>query len=202
MICIVDYGMGNLRSVSKALEKVGGEVRVSSRPEDVKSAQKVVLPGVGAFGDAAVELGRRSLSEPLREILRKGKPFFGICLGMQLLLEESEESPGIPGLGIFKGKVRRFQDPNVKIPHIGWNQLKTKKADFPAFRTLPAESFFYFVHSYFPVPQDASLVLGETDYGNETFPSFIGNETIWAAQFHPEKSQEAGLQMMRNFVTR
>ena len=202
MICIVDYGMGNLRSVSKALEKVGGEVTISSRPEELRTAQKIVLPGVGAFGDASQELQKRSLFEPLCEMIRKKKPFLGICLGMQLLLEESEESPGVVGLGIFKGKVRRFQNPNVKIPHIGWNQLKVKKPDFPAFGSLPLESFFYFVHSYYPAPQDPALILGEADYGGETFPAFIGNETIWAAQFHPEKSQDAGLQILRNFVSR
>jgi len=200
MICIVDYGMGNLRSVAKALEKVGGEVLVSARPEDLLAARKVVLPGVGAFGDASQEIRRRNLFEPLRETIQKKKPLLGVCLGMQLLFNESEESPGVEGLGIFSGRVRRFQNQAVKIPHMGWNQVTLKKPGAAAFRSVPEQSFFYFVHSYYPLPEDPALIVGTAEYGGEVFPAFIGNENVWASQFHPEKSQEAGLQILRNFV--
>ncbi len=200
MICIVDYGMGNLRSVAKALEKVGGEVLISARPEDLKAAQKVVLPGVGAFGDASHEIRRRNLFGSLRETIQKKKPFLGVCLGMQLLFNNSEESPGVEGLGIFPGRVRRFQNQAVKIPHMGWNQVTLKKPGAVAFRNVPDQSFFYFVHSYYPVPEDPALIVGTAEYGGEVFPAFVGNENVWASQFHPEKSQEAGLQILRNFV--
>ena len=192
MICVIDYGMGNLRSVSKALEKVGGQVQVSSDPEDLKKAEKIVLPGVGAFGNGAEELEKRGLSHPIREILSETKPFLGICLGMQLLFDESEESPGVKGLGFFPGRVQRFRNPAVKIPHMGWNEVK--------FLSPKKEDYFYFVHSYYPVPEEKTIVQGTCQYGDETFAAFITKEKVWASQFHPEKSQDAGLELLRNFV--
>lgn len=200
MICVVDYGMGNLRSVSKALEKIGGEVKVSSQPEDLEKAEKIVLPGVGAFGNGSQELRRRNLFEPLRQAILQGRPFLGVCLGMQLLFEESEESPSVKGLSIFKGKVQRFRNPSVKIPHMGWNEVRARRARSVPFKGAGERNFFYFVHSYYPVPEDSSIVLGTTEYGDEEFASFVEKGTVWAAQFHPEKSQEAGLQILRNFV--
>lgn len=192
MICVIDYGMGNLRSVSKALEKVGAEVEISSEPKDLERAEKIVLPGVGAFGDGAEELRKRGLFEPLQKSLAQGKPFLGICLGMQLLFEESEESPGIKGLGFFSGKVQRFQSSTVKIPHMGWNEVK--------FLPSGERDFFYFVHSYYPVPKEKTIVQGVCEYGSEEFPAVVGKGRIWASQFHPEKSQEAGLKILKNFV--
>lgn len=200
MICVIDYGMGNLRSVSKALEKMGGEVVVSPQPSDLNRADKMVLPGVGAFGDACRELQRRKLFEAVRNFILKKKPFLGICLGLQLLFEESEESPGQSGLGIFRGKVRKFKSANVKIPHMGWNQMTLQQKDTPLLKNVSDESFFYFVHSFYAVPEDSSLVAGECGYGREKFAAFLGEGKTWASQFHPEKSQEAGLQIFRNFV--
>lgn len=200
MICVIDYGMGNLRSVSKALEKLGERIEVSGRPETLEKAEKIVLPGVGAFGDGSHELQNRGLFDPLRETLLREKPFLGICLGMQLLFEESEESPGAKGLGIFRGRVQRFRDALVKIPHMGWNEMKLRESKAPAFRDLPPRSFFYFVHSFYPVPEENSNVLGTCEYGSEEFAAFVGKGPIWASQFHPEKSQDAGLQILRNFI--
>lgn len=193
MICVIDYGMGNLRSVSKALEKVGGKVWVTSQPEDLVKAEKVVLPGVGGFGDGAEELGRRGLFEPVRECLSQGKPFLGICLGMQLLFDESEENPGAKGFGFFRGKVQRFQSRSVKIPHMGWNEVK--------FSAPQKNDYFYFVHSYYPLPEEKTIVQGTCEYGAEEFAAFVAKEKIWATQFHPEKSQDAGLQILKKFVS-
>lgn len=200
MICVIDYGMGNLRSVSKALEKLGGEVVVSASPADLEKSEKIVLPGVGAFGDGSHELQKRGLFEPLKKALLCKKKFLGICLGMQLLFEESEESPGAKGLGIFQGKVQRFRNPSVKIPHMGWNEMKMNRPEARIFKGLQGDSYFYFVHSYYPVPKDTQLVLGMCEYGGETFAAFIGGDPIYGSQFHPEKSQEAGLQILHNFV--
>jgi len=200
MICVVDYGMGNLRSVSKALERLGAMVTVSSQPEDVKKAEKVVLPGVGAFGEGCAQLLKRGLFNPILDGLSQNKPFLGICLGMQLLFEESEESPGAEGLSFFKGGVQRFRTKGLKIPHMGWNELRMLSSMSPAFRSVANGSFFYFVHSYYVVPKDQSLILGTCEYEGEEFPAFIGQGSVWASQFHPEKSQEAGLKILRNFI--
>ncbi len=201
MICVIDYGMGNLRSVSKALEKLGGEVCLSSEPKDLEAADKLVLPGVGAFGHGSEELKKRKLFEPIRRALKSRKSFLGICLGMQLLFEESEESPGIEGLGFFSGKVVRFKTPTLKIPHMGWNEMKVQKPAPSILQGTGESNYFYFVHSFYPVPKDPSLVRGVCDYGGEKFPAFIGKDTVWASQFHPEKSQEAGLKILKNFVS-
>lgn len=200
MICVIDYGMGNLRSVSKAIEKLGGEVRVSDSREELFSAQKVVLPGVGAFGDGVSELKKRGLFEPLRAAISKKKPFLGICLGMQLLFQESEESTGVEGLGIFKGKVQRFRDHSVKVPHMGWNSIKFCQKKSRSLDGIEDGSFFYFVHSFYPVTKETSMIAATCTYGKEVFPALIENGSVWASQFHPEKSQDAGLRILRNFV--
>ena len=199
MIVVVDYGMGNLRSVSKALEYAGGKVRVSSSPIDVRRAQKLVLPGVGAFGDAVAELEKTRLFLPVQSYIQKARPFLGICLGLQLLFEESGESPGTAGLAIFSGEVRSFQSKKIKVPHMGWNSV-SKIKEHPLSRGIPDDSYFYFVHSYYAIPRDKKLILGSCRYGEERFPAILGNDTAFATQFHPEKSQQAGLQILKNFV--
>lgn len=198
MITVIDYGMGNLRSVSKALEHFGAEVTVSGDPQVIQKADKVVLPGVGAFGDAMHELETRGLIAPV-QTAAKTKPFLGICLGLQLLFDSSEESPNVRGLGILPGDVRRFRSADIKIPHMGWNQVAIKK-EHPLFKNMPDQSFFYFVHSFYAVPAKKELVAGETEYGKETFASIVADKNIFATQFHPEKSQKAGLTILKNFV--
>ena len=199
MIVVVDYGMGNLRSVSKALEHLGGKVKVSSSPSDIKKADKLVLPGVGAFGDACEELSARNLTKPITEFIGSRKPFLGICLGLQLLFEESEESPGVRGLGIYPGKVQRFRSSNIKIPHMGWNDVRIVNGH-PLLKGIVSGSFFYFVHSYYAVPEDPALTVCETVCGEEKFAAMIGTKTTFATQFHPEKSQAAGLALLKNFL--
>ncbi len=199
MIAVVDYGMGNLRSVSKALEFSGGHVCVTSNPAQIEAADKLVLPGVGAFGDAALELKSRLLWDPVVTHIRQGKPFLGICLGLQLLLSESEESPGVPGLGIFPGKVIRFRSRGVKIPHMGWNQIDFQGAH-PLLAGVSSGSYFYFVHSFYAAPEDESLGFGRTSYGGENFCAILAKDNVFATQFHPEKSQEAGLRILKNFL--
>ncbi len=199
MIVIVDYNMGNLRSVSKALEHLGASVKISSSPEEIQNADKLVLPGVGAFGDACKELKALNLFEPIREFSKKKKPFLGICLGLQLLFDRSEESPEAAGLGIFEGTVKAFRSKTVKIPHMGWNNAKLVKKH-PYTEGLAQDSFFYFVHTYYAVPVQKEIVAAECTYGEETFPAMIGDGPVFATQFHPEKSQAAGLKILKNFV--
>lgn len=200
MIAVIDYGMGNLRSVTKALEKLGAEVKVTSDPEDIRSADKIVLPGVGAFGDAICELRKRNLIKPIKEAIEKGKPFLGICLGLQLLFKSSEENPGVPGLGIFPGTVVRFpSSADLKVPHMGWNEVALSKDRAGLIEGVKDLGYFYFVHSYYAKPEDTSLIQGSSDYGVR-FPAILGKRNIWATQFHPEKSQEEGLKILQNFV--
>jgi glutamine amidotransferase len=199
MIVIVDYQMGNLRSVQKGFERVGHQALVSSDPADLARATKVVLPGVGAFGDAMAELNRRGLVDPLRQAVSAGKPFLGICLGLQLLFEVGHEGGRHEGLGILPGEVVRFElGPGYKVPHMGWNQVRTRRPT-PLLAGLPAGVHCYFVHSYYVVPVDQAVVAGETDYGR-AFCSLVWRENLYAAQFHPEKSQADGLRMLRNFA--
>ena len=198
-ITVVDYGMGNLRSVSKALEHLGGKVLVSSNPSDIEDADKIVLPGVGAFGDAAAELKRQNLMAPLQQAILNKKPFFGICLGLQLLFKTSEESPEGEGLNAIPGKVQLFRSKNIKIPQMGWNQVVWQK-DHPLIKNVPTNSYFYFVHSYYAAPAKKEMTLGQTTYGEETFTSVLAHENIFATQFHPEKSQKAGLEILKNFI--
>jgi glutamine amidotransferase len=197
MIALIDYGSGNLRSVSKALEHEGANVRLVDSPEGLGGALAVVLPGVGAFGDCVRNLQARGLWDPMKEWLDSGKPFLGICVGYQLLFESSEEAPGISGFGFFRGKVRRFQDERLKIPHMGWNTLD--RNEDALWRGLPQNPYVFFVHSYYPVPEDASIITSRTTYG-ETFAASVACDRLAAVQFHPEKSQEIGLAILRNFI--
>ncbi|MBI4352767.1 MAG: imidazole glycerol phosphate synthase subunit HisH [Candidatus Omnitrophica bacterium] len=201
MIAIVDYGMGNLRSVAKAFEAGGAKVRVTSQVKDIEKAEKIVLPGVGAFPSAMEELQKRRLVEPIREKIQSGAPYLGICLGLQLLFSESEEGGGprrARGLGIIPGVVKRFRG-DLKVPHIGWNTLKLRRRDCPLLGGMRRGDFFYFVHSYYGAPEDRSWILTTTDYGVE-FCSAVWKGSIFAVQFHPEKSQEKGLLLIKNFV--
>lgn len=199
MIVIVDYGMGNLRSVSKALENLGGKIKVSSSAHDIEAADKLVLPGVGAFGDAVRELRRLNLFEPLQSYLSRRRPFLGICLGLQLLFDTSQEDTEVSGLGFLKGTVERFKSQGIKVPHMGWNQLHFV-GRHPCLEGIPEGSYFYFVHSFYGIPVNKNTVVGETTYGPETFPAVLGTETLLATQFHPEKSQKAGLAILKNFI--
>jgi glutamine amidotransferase len=199
-IGMIDYGSGNLRSVEKALQKVGAEVQRISLAPLPNGLDAIVLPGVGSFGDSVRHLQERSLFEPIRDWLANGGRFLGICLGYQLLFEASEESPGIPGLGLFKGKVQRFRAPGIKVPQIGWNRLKWTKAAHERFGDLPKDPFVYFVHSYYPAPEEDSIVAATTAYGEE-FAAAVVTDNLLATQFHPEKSQENGLAILRQFVS-
>lgn len=197
MIAIIDYGMGNLRSVQKAVEYVGFPGIVTSDPREVSRAEKVIFPGVGAFGDAMAELEKRGLTEPIMESIRTGRPFLGICLGLQLLFESSEENPGVTGFGVFKGTVERFIG-DFKIPHMGWNQVRVKDRSCPILKDIADGAYLYFVHSYYVVPKDPAITACTTDYGKE-FVSMVWKDNIYATQFHPEKSQENGLRILKAF---
>ncbi len=198
MIAVVDYGMGNLRSVSKALEFVGCNVKITSNPRDLENAKGIVVPGVGAFGDAIHNLDRLGLLDTIVKLINQGKPYLGICLGLQILFEYGYEFGEHEGLGVLKGKVIRFQEKeNFKVPHMGWNQVWIKKTD-GLFSNIQNGEFFYFVHSFYVVPADDKVIASTTDYINE-FCSAVKTENIWAVQFHPEKSQKAGLKLLKNF---
>jgi imidazole glycerol-phosphate synthase subunit HisH len=198
-IVIVDYGMGNLRSVQKALEKVGQPAIISGDPNRIADAAKVVLPGVGAFRDAIVRLHESGMVEPLVNHIRAGKPFLGICLGLQLLFTKSYEDGEHPGLDLFAGEVVHFPDvPGLKVPHMGWNYLHVRRPA-PILSELPDAAAVYFVHSYYAVPKNANIIATETDYPTP-FTSMIWQDNVFATQFHPEKSQRVGLGMLRNFA--
>jgi imidazole glycerol-phosphate synthase subunit HisH len=197
---LIDYGSGNLRSVTKALESVQSDVQRISQGPIPEDFDGLVLPGVGSFGDSVKQLQQRQLFEPVREWLEARKPFLGICLGYQLLFEHSEESPNVRGLGVLEGEVRRFAGTNVKIPQIGWNTVHWSKQTLNRFTGLPADPFVYFVHSYYPIPADSALIAGTTDYGGP-FASVIAKDSLMATQFHPEKSQAAGLKILETFVS-
>ena len=204
MIVVVDYGMGNLRSVSKALESLGASVRVSADPGEVARADKLVLPGVGAFPAAMQELTERGLVEPIKAAINAGRPYLGICLGLQLLFERSDEGTGASGFGILPGAVKRFafnSGPALKIPHMGWNQVlrSAAGAGCPLLQGIADGSFTYFVHSYYAEPADRSVVALETDYGGR-FAAMVWRERLFATQFHPEKSQAVGLALLKNFL--
>lgn len=199
MIAIIDYQMGNLRSVQKGFEKVGHEATVTCDPRLLAQADKVVLPGVGAFGDAMTELKRRHLVEPIREAVASGKPFLGICLGLQLLFDIGYEGGQHEGLGIVKGECVRFSlPPEFKVPHMGWNQL-TIHRPAPVLAGLSDGVHCYFVHSYYVVPRDPEVIATETNY-SAPFCSAIWRDNLFATQFHPEKSQRDGLRMLKNFA--
>ena len=196
MIAIVDYGAGNLRSVAKAVEKLGYSPEVTGDPQKVLNARAVILPGVGASDSAMTALEERGLVEPLRAVIRDGVPFFGVCLGLQLLLESSEEG-SIPCLSVVPGRVKRFPN-SVKTPHMGWNEVNFER-DHPVLEGVESGSYFYFVHSYYAAPEDQSLVLGTTDYASP-FCSVIARDNLVATQFHPEKSGALGLRLYENFL--
>jgi glutamine amidotransferase len=198
MIRIVDYGMGNLRSVQKAFEKLGVAAEIVTTPDLISSAEKLVLPGVGAFRDAIHELNRLQLVEPIREHLRKDKPFLGICLGLQLLFDISYEDGEWNGLGALSGDVVRFPSmEGLKVPHMGWNTM-AKVQSIRLFHDLPPDASYYFVHSYYVRPKDESIIAARTNYGID-FTSAVARGNLFATQFHPEKSQKVGLKMLENF---
>jgi glutamine amidotransferase len=196
---IIDYGMGNLRSVEKAVEAVGGRALISADPRDIRNAQRLILPGVGAFGDAMGNLRRNGLDHALCEAVNAGKPLLGLCLGLQLMFTESEEFGVHEGLNLIPGRVLKFKDPGLRVPHVGWNQIEGFRQD-PLLQDIPEGSYFYFVHSYFVEPEMPEDVLCWTDYGRR-FCSIARRGRIWGAQFHPEKSQEAGKRLLRNFMS-
>jgi imidazole glycerol-phosphate synthase subunit HisH len=198
-IVIVDYGMGNLRSVQKALERVGQAAEVTGDAERIATAPGVVLPGVGAFGACMQNLSQLGLVEPVRAAIASGRPFLGICLGMQLLFEESEEFGPVRGLGVLPGRVVRFApDPARKVPHMGWNALRVERR-VPQLRGIESGDEVYFVHSYYPVPADPAVVATTTEYGPE-FASSVARDNVFACQFHPEKSQRVGLRLLESFI--
>lgn len=196
MIAIIDYGMGNLRSVQKGFERAGYEARVVRDPAQVLAAAGVVLPGVGAFGDAMTNLKAAGMVPVIARVVAEGRPFLGICLGQQLLFEESEEWGPVAGLGLLRGRVRRLP-PGLKVPHMGWNGVKIRRPT-PLLEGIPDGSYFYFVHSYYVEPAAGDIVLATTDYGI-SFASVVGDGNLFGIQFHPEKSSTLGLRILANF---
>lgn len=199
MIGIVDYDRGNLRSVEKALAKLGFDAKILTGPEDIEEVKGLILPGVGAFADAMEGLRRGRWIEPLFDYARSGLPFLGICLGMQVLFEVGEEHGEHTGLGLLPGRVIKFP-PGRKVPHMGWNNVRWEKESFLA-EGIPQESWFYFVHSYYAEPSEDKIVVGSSEYGVR-FPALVGEKNIWGAQFHPEKSSPWGLKILENFGKR
>jgi imidazole glycerol-phosphate synthase subunit HisH len=197
MIAIIDYGMGNLRSVHKAFEAVGAQAQVTHVVGDILKADKVVLPGVGAMGPAMQKLQELALTAPIRKVIQDGKPFLGICLGLQLLFERSSEGGSYEGLKILQGSIERFSQ--LKVPHMGWNQIKVQPVGNQMFDGFSSGENVYFCHSYFVKPKDISIAAGITNYGID-FVSAVVRDNIWGVQFHPEKSQKAGLQILRSFA--
>jgi len=197
VIGIIDYGAGNLKSVHKALEHLGAQAGIISTPKQVECADKVILPGVGAFGKAVEAIDRLGLRKSLQQVIADGRPFLGICLGLQLLMQASEESPGAVGLGVLPGTVVHFPAGN-KVPHLGWNIVRQNRS-CALWRNIPDDSFFYFAHSYYVRLQDETLSVGFTDYG-DWIPVALNRQALFAVQFHPEKSQKAGLMLLNNFI--
>jgi imidazole glycerol-phosphate synthase subunit HisH len=199
VIAVIDYGSGNLHSACKGLEKAGGNPQLASTAKEMAAADAIVLPGVGAFDPAIQHLRERDLEVPLKQAIASGKPFLGICLGLQLLFEHSVEGVE-PGLGIIPGGVAKFQpEPHLTIPHMGWNQLQLTQPDCPLWQNLP-NRWLYFVHSYFVVPQDPSVTAATITHGSQTVTTAIAQDNVMAVQFHPEKSSDTGLKLLSNFV--
>ena len=198
MITVIDYGMGNLRSVTKAIELFTPRVRISSDPAAIDDSSALIMPGDGAFGTAMEHLGEGGWIEPIREFIRGGGRFFGICLGFQLLFTVSEEFGSHDGLDLISGEVVRFPGNGLKVPHMGWNRVRLTK-ESPFLRGIESESYFYFIHSYYPETTDREWIIGEAEYG-KSFPCIVGRGNLIATQFHPEKSHSAGLRIIENFV--
>lgn len=204
MLALLDYGAGNIRSVEKALRAAGAEVQRIARPDGLGNARGIVLPGVGAFDDCLNAIRRQELDGAVKNWIAAGRPFLGICVGYQALFDRSAEFNSCAlGLGIFRGPVVRFHptaaEPHLKIPQIGWNEVEITPAGGPLFAGIPDRSHFYFVHSFYPQPEDPAIVAGRTDYG-QNFAAAICRDNVWATQFHPEKSQQVGLRLLQNFV--
>lgn len=199
MIAIIDYGMGNIHSVNKALQKFGADTLITNRVEDIVACDKAVLPGVGAFDDAMAELERQNLIPAIKTLAKDKKPLLGICLGMQLFFDESEEAKSKKGLGLLKGRVRKFEPKaNLKVPHMGWNQIEIKSPS-ALFRNVKDRSFVYFCHSYYPEPKNKDIIAAACNYG-APFACAVNQGNVYGVQFHPEKSQVVGLKMLENFV--
>ena len=199
MIGIIDYDAGNIRSVEKALSYLGEKTVVSRNPETLKNADKVILPGVGSFGQAMENLHRYELVPVIQDMIKEGKPFLGICLGLQLLFESSEESPGVEGLGILKGKILKIpSSPGLKIPHMGWNSLQLQN-NGRLYRNIPQDTYVYFVHSYYLQAREPEIVKAVTEYSTEIHAS-VEKDNVFACQFHPEKSGKYGLEILKNFA--
>ncbi len=198
MIALIDYGMGNLLSVHKALQAVGGNVEVIDKPADIAKATSIVLPGVGNFGDGMEHLNSSGLGVAVKDFIKTGKPYLGICLGMQMLMETSEEAPKIKGLGVFKGRVIHFPKSKEKVPHMGWNSISIKD-DNAKLANISNNTYFYFVHSYYVVPENPNIIAASCNYIVD-FTASINYKNIFATQFHPEKSQDEGLKILKNFV--
>lgn len=200
MIAILDYDAGNIKSVEKAMQLLGQEVTITRDRETILGARKVILPGVGAFGDAMGKIRQYGLYDVIHEVVDRGTPFLGICLGLQLLFERSDESPGVEGLGILKGEIRRIPEtPGLKIPHMGWNSLEFRN-DGRLFWDLPQKSYVYFVHSYYLKAADEGIVTAVTEYGTQIHAS-VEQGNVFACQFHPEKSSDVGIQILKNFLS-
>lgn len=202
MIAIIDYGVGNLFSVQKAFASLGADAKITNDVHDIETADKLVLPGVGAFGDCMKNLEATGLIPTLQKLVRDGdKPMLGICVGLQILFEGSEESPGAKGLGFFKGQVKKIQAPGQKVPHMGWNalQIRPQREKVDLFKGLSDKPYVYFVHSYHAVPEDKSIITSVTAY-EETLTASVAKDNIQATQFHPEKSGDVGLQILQNFI--
>lgn len=199
MIAIIDYDAGNIKSVEKALQKLGAEVVITKDAQEILQADKVILPGVGAFGDAMTNLKKYGLVKVIHQVVEKGTPFLGICLGLQLLFERSDETPGVEGLGILQGEILRIPEKeNLKIPHMGWNSLHLQNQG-RLFKNLPEQAYVYFVHSYYLKAKDDEIVKATTDYSVNIHAS-VEKDNVFACQFHPEKSSDVGLQILKNFV--
>ena len=199
MIAIIDYDAGNIKSVEKAFEKLGADIVITKDPEVILRAEKVILPGVGAFGDAMANLHKYNLVPVIEEVVKKGTPFLGICLGLQLLFERSDETPGVEGLGILKGEILRIPEcGDLKIPHMGWNSLHLQNQG-RLFKGLSEESYVYFVHSYYLKAEEEEIVKATAEYG-VTIHASVEKDNVFACQFHPEKSSDVGLQILKNFV--
>ena len=197
IVTVVDYGAGNLRSVARAVARAGYEALISSRAEDIDAADALIVPGVGAAADTMRNLRERGLVEPVRRFIDSGRPFLGVCMGLQALLDVSEEGGEHRCLGVISGRVKRLPS-GLKVPHMGWNRVRQVRPH-PIFDGIEDGAYFYFVHSYYPAPEDPSVVIGETDYGL-TFPSVVARDNLVATQFHPEKSGQAGLRLYANFL--